>query len=659
MDDDARDVELSAITAIYPELQLDENNPYILSIEVPVTLSKPLTVLFPAVTGTVPSLALAQAATLVPPAEAEVDSQALLHLPALQVDISLPDGYPETQPPNISLSTSPQWLSNDILRKLETDAARLWENVGRDQVIFTYIDDLQRASDDVFGLVDEKGTLEVAPDHKIALLDYDINAKRIAFEKETFECGICLDPKKGIVCHKMIDCGHVFCVQCLQDFYNNAITEGDVTAVTCPAPNCAKNREKSAAEESSSKRRKLKTSVSPSELLQIPLDQDTVKRYVLLKHKTKLESDKNTIYCPRSWCQGAARSKKHKKPEGLELIDSDDEEDEDTGLLAICEDCGFAFCSRCSQGWHGEFNYCLPKERKDAITEEEKASLEYLKLHSTPCPTCAAPCQKSHGCNHMRCFRCQTHFCYLCSAWLDPSNPYKHFNTQPSGEVTSCYMRLWELEGGDGDDVGIGYEGGDVMRAANVAAGQYGEHLEIVQRPRAAHQGQEEPRAQEEPRHEVAQPAPVPREVPQVPPPRERRAVVAREGPLVLRIEGDAPVARDREEGPREAAIRAPPPANPRANNPRANAGQRGGRGNRRGRGGARLNQQNDRNQPRDVARANNNAAGMRQAQPAAAGPNGQQNPDLNAQQEAWIRHFVQLALNDEEHLVEWDSDDE
>ncbi|KAI0420262.1 RWD domain-containing protein [Xylaria grammica] len=632
MDEDPRDIELSTITAIYPELQLDENDPHRLSIELPVSLSKPLTVLFPAVAGAVPSLAPSQTAALphAAAAAADADSQALSNLPALRVDITLPDGYPQHKPPNVSISTSPPWLSNDILRKLEADVIRLWEDVGHDQVIFTYIDDLQQSSDDVFGLVDNKGTLEVTPDHKIALLDYDINAKRKAFEKETFECGICLDPKKGSVCHRMLDCGHVFCIQCLQDFYNNAITEGDVAAVICLTPNCAKDREKNATEESSAKRQKPRTFISPSELLQIPLEQDVVKRYVMLKHKTKLESDKNTIYCPRSWCQGAARSKKHKKPEGFELADSDDEEDEDTGLLAICEDCGFAFCSRCDQGWHGELNYCIPKERKNAITEEEKASLEYLRLHSTPCPTCGAPCQKSHGCNHMRCFRCYTHFCYLCSAWLDPSNPYKHFNTPPSGEGNSCYMRLWELEDGDGNDVGIGYEGGDAMRNANMAAGQGGEHLEVVQHPRAAHQAQEGPRNE-------AQPAPVPHGAPEGPPraepqqPRpERRVAVAREGPLVLRIEGDAPVAGERVGEPHGAAA-----ANPRVPpiaNPRANGGRRGGRGgNRHGRGGAGANQHNGRNQAQGAARANNNGARIRQP---PAGHDGPQNPDLNPQRE-------------------------
>ncbi|KAJ8105684.1 hypothetical protein ONZ43_g7326 [Nemania bipapillata] len=187
MDDDARDIELSAITAIYPELQLDENDPHKLSIELPVSLSKPVTVLFPAVTRPVPPPAPSQTPAPAPTAVVEVDSQALSNLPALQVNITLPDGYPQDKPPTVSISTSPSWISHDRLRTLEADVARLWEEIGRDQVIFTYIDDLQQASDDVFGLVDSTGTLEVAPDHKLALLDYDINAKRKAFEKETFQ----------------------------------------------------------------------------------------------------------------------------------------------------------------------------------------------------------------------------------------------------------------------------------------------------------------------------------------------------------------------------------------------------------------------------------------------------------------------------------------
>lgn len=654
-EEDPRQVELSILTAIYPELHVDEQDSHTVSIELPVSLTNPLTVLFPAASEAKP--------TLEPPAATassvvNVDSQSLSHLPSLQLRITLPEGYPEKRPPQVVISTSPPWLPRDILQKLAHDAERLWEDIGRDQVVFAYIDDVQQSTDNVFGLVDGEGTLEVAPEHKIAILDYDIKAKRKAFEKETFICGICLDPKKGSTCHRMLDCGHVFCVQCLQDFYNNAITEGDVASVQCLEPKCAHEREKreTTPGPSSKKQRKVKTFISPSELLQIPLDQDMVKRYVALKYKNELESDKNTIYCPRPWCQGAARSKKHKKPEGLDFAqDSGEESDVDElsektdeaskknfdankELLSICDDCSFAFCSRCGQSWHGEFKYCSPKERTSEVTEEEVASLEYLKMHTTPCPTCAAPSQKTMGCNHMRCFRCQTHFCYLCSAWLDPANPYKHFNTQPNGEVTSCFMRLWELEGGDGDDIGIGFAGGDAMPHANGQAGEYGQHLEILARAGDEHH-EDEPNAAV-PAEEAAAPQVQGQGEDQAQqqqrgPQANGRAAVAREGPLVLRIEGGPPAPQ---RAPAPVAVGRGGRGGAAANRGGRGAG-RGGRGNRRGGGGPgpapRLNRPNNRVQMQQQGqnqRPHNNNALNRQG----IGDILRQEGELDPNQAAW-----------------------
>lgn len=543
----------------------------------------------------------------------------------------------------------------------------------------------------------------------------------------------------------MLDCGHIFCLQCLQDFYNDAITEGNLSTVRCLTPNCAKERAAAAAGDVS--RRKPKTFISPSELLQIGLSEDAVKRYVTLKYKTELESDKDTIYCPRQWCNGAARSKKHKKPEGLQFSetpdsdadDSDDggedptdekaaEEQRDTNkkakakaaakfnaadLLSVCEDCGFAFCSRCLQTWHGEFVHCVPKRTTDELTEEEKASLEYLQLHTSPCPTCAAPAQKTHGCNHMICSRCDTHFCYLCSSWLDPGNPYKHYNQQGDGKVTSCYMRLWELEGGDGNDVGIGFVGGRGAAAAPApapAAAGAVHHLEddfdadidggAPWQFGAADESDTETEDGNEPPAGQA--------------PNDQPAVaVAREAPLVLRLvdnqprraaqpapqQPPPPAARGRggrgqhhqqhqhHHGPHRGAARG---ADPRAGG-RGAPLQRGGRaGGGAVRGGGRPARGANAGGRAAVARGGDAAAAavaapehrrhQQQQQPQQQHHHqqqqqqqqGQQQPPppggnniaagLDPAQEAWVRRFVQMALLDEEDQVEGgdsDSDDE
>lgn len=712
--EDQRDIELSSLSAIFPEIQrVHDDDPYTIVLEVPINPSNGVVVSFPpaATDGIAPSANgvvpadLAIAAHHAMNTNDDSEEQRLSYLPPISLQISLSPGYPTEEPPSISISTSPPWLPDDVVRRLEEDGPRLWEEMGRDIVVFTYIDHVQQSAEDLFGLVNEKDALQVDLQHKISILDYDIKAKRSAFERKTFECGVCLDPKKGSVCHRMLDCGHVFCVECLQDFYNNAIKEGDLATVRCLAPNCAKEREEKAVQGRKSRGKKVRTFISPSELLQIPLDQEVVKRYVTLKYKTELESDKNTIYCPRSWCNGAARSKKHRKPEGLELAeaasddDSDADDESDTkpkprkptseDLVAICEDCGFAFCSRCRQSWHGEFYVCQGPRNTEEISEEEKASLEYVRLHSTPCPQCGAPAQKTHGCNHMICYRCRSHFCYLCSAWLDPANPYQHFNEMPGGKVTGCYMRLWELENGDGDDVDYGFAGGvrrpePQQEQARPAVEEEARVVAVIEEPDEELVEREEivfaqrRRDGENRNNDRAQNgAPV---------------AVAREGPLVLRITGNQPAGAGRG-GPRGGhGGHAPPPAVPAgpARGGRqplrgGQAGARGGRGGGGGAAGARVgaaggdgrrgnagrggapNRQNNRGGGRGAQR--HNAAAPAHGAVHANDNHGHRGGDvehfevegggdLDAVQRAWVRRFVQLALNDQEDvLLGFDSD--
>ncbi|CAF3443471.1 hypothetical protein SNK03_008502 [Fusarium graminearum] len=666
--DDPRFMELGSLEAIYPEIRrLDAHDPFTFEIDLPVEPAAPVTVTFPAASAPAHT-GLATPTQAVENVQPEVDSLEVSYLPSLRLRVRLPEGYPVAVAPEVHVSTTPQWLAEETIKRLQDDGPRLWDEIGRDMVAYTYIDHIQRAAEDVFGTISPEGTLQVDPEHKLAVLDHDIKAKKAAFEKETFECGVCLDPKKGTKCHKMLDCGHIFCIQCLKDFYNDAINEGNLSTVRCLSPNCAKERA------TAKQAKKSKVAVSPSELLQIGLSEEMVKRYVTLKYKTELESDKNTIYCPRQWCNGAARSKRHKKPEGLDFAETSDaesgkeEEEKAEGdsntrtkkkksnkdrfnkadLLAICEDCGFAFCGQCYQSWHGEFVRCAPRRDKEEVSEEEKASLEYLQLHTSPCPTCNAPAQKTHGCNHMICSRCDTHFCYLCSSWLDPVNPYQHYNQLAGGKVTSCYMRLWELEGGDGDDVGLGFIGGRGPGADPQPALNEIELLpEVIESDDS--DGEEEVDARDNNRQLGGQG-------------QDQGIEIAREGPLVIRLVDNQ--ARD--------ARRAIPPAAPDAPQHPAGRGHHGpprgvaGRGRGAGgvgRGGGGVAVGRGGGGPRGGGAVNRQRANQRQhqlqQQQQANGQNDNNQAGLDPAQEAWVRRFVQMALNDEEDLVEGDSDDE
>jgi E3 ubiquitin-protein ligase RNF14 len=450
--EDERAIELSSIAAIFPELKVSPSSPFSAALELPVIPTYPLQVLFD------PLVAESAPPTLIPTlpdsteadmqkdgagekkaqtTNAEVDMHSLSYLPPLQLQIDLPEDYPSENPPSFHISTDPPWLPETHVRRLEDQGRKLWEEIGQNSVVFDYIDCLQQAAERVFDIQnDQKEKPKFSRDMKIALLDFDIRANREAFERSTFECGVCLEVKKGSVCHRLLLCAHVFCVPCLQDFYNSCITEGDVDSVKCLAPDCGKESSKGQGVDGSEqaqhlrRRKKQDRTLNPSELLQIPLEQSVVQRYVMLKRKKRLESDKTTVYCPRQWCQGAARSKKHPKiadPVGGIGDEPESEEDDpleitydpkrETGelppmadRLAVCEDCSYAFCLVCKKGWHGELAHCFPRKQAE-LNAEEEATANYIALHTATCPTCSAPCQKTMGCNHMICFKCTTHFC--------------------------------------------------------------------------------------------------------------------------------------------------------------------------------------------------------------------------------------------------------
>lgn len=195
--DDPRDAELISLSAIYPEIQqLHPDDPYSIVLEVPVNPPKPVTVFFPAIPGDDGQPPAVNGAPNTadggPGQQGAVNSHELAYLPSVRLEIILGPSYPAEQPPRVNVSTSPPWLPPKTIKRLEDDASRLWEEMGRNIVGFTYIDHVQQAAADVFGLVDENGSLELDSTHRTAVLVHDINARKAAFDNETFDCGVCL-----------------------------------------------------------------------------------------------------------------------------------------------------------------------------------------------------------------------------------------------------------------------------------------------------------------------------------------------------------------------------------------------------------------------------------------------------------------------------------
>jgi len=496
--EDERDEELTTLSAIYPEDEYStDSSLYTVYFKIRVAPESPVTVQYPAVPTPPQSDDGEKPNDLL---HALQDQHVIEYLPSLQLKVELPAGYPAELPPIVTLSSSPAWLSQEKISELEAECGKLWEEYGQCQIVYTYVSSLQEAAERLFDL---QLPLVLSPNLKPDMLDFDARTKKAVFDKGTFDCGVCMEPKKGVFCYRLPRCGHVFCRACLQDFYNNAITEGDVVNVRCIDPDCGTKEEAGNGRRRTTKHKTLHA----RELLDIGIEEAQVRRCIEMKRKKKLESDKTTIYCPRTWCQAPARSQKTAPiPEDIrQYVDSDDSDNEGGAApkydrntpdhklpapadrLAICSNpkCLLAFCRVCYQGWHGEFARCWPRKPTE-LTAEEKASYDYIRLHTSPCPTCSSPTQKTMGCNHMNCAQCQTHFCYLCGAWLEAGNPYQHFNTRGS----TCYQRLWELEEGDNGDgqvqfVGPRYWEAEAQRIAEEADREEAERLQAEENQQA------------------------------------------------------------------------------------------------------------------------------------------------------------------------------
>jgi E3 ubiquitin-protein ligase RNF14 len=381
--DDERAEELTTLESIYPELVRHVDNPYAATLEILVAPSIPLPITF----------------------EPGQDVERLAYLPPLRLEIELPAAYPAEAPPKLRLSAS--WLPKSIQATLTGEARSLWEEYDGMPILFTYVSSIQEKTEAAFGL--EELTLPACM--RKELVNYSRRMKKELFDKETFDCGVCLEPKKGSACYRMARCSHVFCVSCLQDYYNSCITEGEVNNIKCMSTDCGK-----LAGRKSKKKERL---LSPKELLQIPIARDQVERYAKIKRKKKIESDPSIVFCPRTWCQGAMRTDKYPKITDVGQMDDSDSETEEEGKaqqdgttntdsgpqkrgigtrgmerLQVCEDCNLAFCVVCLASWHGDFVRCEPRDATQ-LTEDDQASLNFIMKNTSPCPYCSVPCQKS------------------------------------------------------------------------------------------------------------------------------------------------------------------------------------------------------------------------------------------------------------------------
>lgn len=514
-DDEAlalQDDELLALEAIYPDRDQvsvqrrgeGSDDRHTVTFALPVVLSKKL------------GVGISQAAST---SSCSPGSLQLAHLPPLTLVVSLPGRYPLKEPPSIKRLAAP-WLDHSCKDDaqaswLSSRLSEMWQEM-QGEVLWTWGEWLREgwAEEAVAGIgpfasKPEEGSLSFTEPTAVAsttsssttrslsdiLLAYDRLASNAAFEGGRFMCSICLDAKRGGACIKLQACSHVFCKGCLTDYLNLHLTEGSLRlATSCPDPSCvtstARQSNGQAGTSMGSNGQGL-LSISEVESILSPSHPELISRLHFLVAKHVAESDPSAVPCPRTGCQTLAPL----RPE--------DRDSTRYQSFRQCPSCSLTFCSWCRHTWHSPnpcriassdallsaYDAASPHERAamevrygkknllrlKARFEEDKANRRWLSEHATPCPHCSSPVEKTVGCNHMICSKCQAHFCYLCGTRLNAARPYQHFNTPGAG----CYNRLFdgllpasgaaggedEGEGGDEEEEDMAGEGAERREA--------------------------------------------------------------------------------------------------------------------------------------------------------------------------------------------------
>lgn len=258
----------------------------------------------------------------------------LQHLPSIRFYLKFPTTYPVEKPPEFTLDIF--WLTPWEISRICGKLDELWiENKGT-EILFIWIDFLKS---NLFNFLEIHDKIDISfqfgfnkdkednfykeiinlRDARVSkaicrcpvdfLVNYNKSKESQRFKRNVHFCEICIEQNTGDQCIMVKKCQHIFCKNCLEQYFNLRIKDGNVMNILCPKIDCTMEFEY-------------------DEIKKLCKKEIFLKFEELLLKKT-INMMKDTVPCARKYCDYPVIREN--------LADN----------LATCAHCKYSFCVYC------------------------------------------------------------------------------------------------------------------------------------------------------------------------------------------------------------------------------------------------------------------------------------------------------------------------
>ncbi|XWS55265.1 hypothetical protein CRYUN_Cryun10bG0160400 [Craigia yunnanensis] len=221
----------------------------------------------------------------------------------------------------------------------------------------------------------EKGKADLFASAGVSVVESEDTGTSVS-SSSTSMCDICIEELPGDKMTKM-GCGHAFCNDCWTEHFVVKINEGQSRRIRCMAHKCNAICDEAVVRNLVGKRHP-----------------DLVEKFDRFLLESYIEDNRMVKWCPSTpHCGNAIRV-------------------EDDEFCEVECSCGLQFCFSCISEAHSPCS-CMMWELWTKKCRDESETVNWITVHTKPCPKCHKPVEKNGGCNLVSCI-CGQAFCWLC-----------------------------------------------------------------------------------------------------------------------------------------------------------------------------------------------------------------------------------------------------